>query len=143
VLHRQQTAGELLDGGQACKQPTPTRTPSERDQQAHAHTLGPRPHGDEAVERLRHDSERTPPLRSHIRQTVTVTSFDPSMTSTVPAATAEEAAAIAAAIERFTHDTTPPPTDGGEVLEPWTRAAMLEGVVREDHADVPHPWINT
>ncbi len=64
------------------------------------------------------------------------------MTSTAPAATAEEAAAIAAAIERFAHDTAPPVSGAAEVLDPWTRAAMLEGVMREEHGDVPHPWIN-
>jgi hypothetical protein len=58
-------------------------------------------------------------------------------------ATAEEAAAIAAALERFAHDTAPPPAAAEEIPDPWTRAAMLEGVTREDHADVPHPWINT
>jgi len=57
-------------------------------------------------------------------------------------ASAEEAAAIAAAIERFTHDTAPSPPSGVAVLDPWTRAAMLEGVMHEDPADVPHPWIN-
>ncbi len=60
-----------------------------------------------------------------------------------PSATDEEAAAIAAAIERFAHDTSPAPADPGESLDPWTRAAMLEGVTREEHGDVPHPWINT
>jgi hypothetical protein len=58
------------------------------------------------------------------------------------ATTAEEAAAIAAAIERFAYDTAPPPVGAGEVSDPWTRTAMLEGVTREDHGDVPHPWIN-
>jgi hypothetical protein len=57
--------------------------------------------------------------------------------------TAEEAAAIAAALERFAHETAPPPAGPAETPDPWTRAAMLEGVMREDRADVPHPWINT
>ena len=55
----------------------------------------------------------------------------------------EEAAAIAAAIERFAQDTAPVAIPGGSELDPWTRSALLEGVSREDHADVPHPWINT
>jgi hypothetical protein len=60
---------------------------------------------------------------------------------------AEEAAAIAAAIERFTHDTAPLPAEQSEPLDPWTRAAMLEGVTRGraeigQHGNVPHPWIN-
>jgi hypothetical protein len=82
------------------------------------------------------------------------TILDPRMTTSVPTATAEEAAAIAAALERFAHDTAPPPATGSETPDPWTRAAMLEGVMRarsaiggataagNDHGDVPHPWIN-
>jgi len=61
----------------------------------------------------------------------------------VDSASLEEAAAIAAALERFAHDTAPVQSDAGERQERWTRAAMLEGVSRADHADVPHPWINT
>jgi hypothetical protein len=60
-----------------------------------------------------------------------------------PSASPAEAAAIMAALERFMRDTAPrmaPPT---EHLDPWTRAAMLEGVAREDLADEPDPWINT
>jgi hypothetical protein len=78
-----------------------------------------------------------------IRQTVTMTVDTPRMASAAPSPTAEEAAAIAAAIERFTQDTTPAPAGGGEAPDPWVRAAMLEGVMREEHRDVPHPWINT
>jgi hypothetical protein len=65
------------------------------------------------------------------------------MARVAPSPTAEEAAAIAAAIERFTQDTAPPPAGGAEAPDPWVRAAMLEGVMREEHWDVPHPWINT
>jgi hypothetical protein len=61
---------------------------------------------------------------------------------TTSSISAEEAAAIAAAIERFAQETAPVPAPA-EDLDPWTRAAMLEGVSRQDHADVPHPWINT
>ena len=59
-----------------------------------------------------------------------------------PTPTAEEAAAIVAAIERFMRATAPrgrPP-----VLEdPWHRAAILEGVERELVGDALDPWINT
>jgi hypothetical protein len=61
----------------------------------------------------------------------------------VPAASAEEAAAIVAALERFTRD-----THGGEAptaaepLDPWRRAALLEGVSRGIGPEVPEPWIN-
>jgi hypothetical protein len=54
----------------------------------------------------------------------------------------EEAAAIAAAIERFLHETTPEPAAPAHSPDPWTRAAMLESVSRGDRSDVPHPWIN-
>jgi hypothetical protein len=73
-----------------------------------------------------------------------MTDLDPLSTTTpAPAATAEEAAAIAATIERFIHDTTPATAGDGRAPDPWTRAAVLEGVMREEHGDVPHPWINT
>ena len=82
--------------------------------------------------------------RERIRQTVPVTAISPHTAPFSDSATAEEAAAIAAALERFLHETTPAQTGSGELpSDPWTRAAMLEGVSREDHADVPHPWINT
>ncbi len=60
-----------------------------------------------------------------------------------PTATSEEAAAIAGALERFAGETALPAAVGATTLDRWTRAAMLEGVSREVHADVPHPWINT
>lgn len=57
------------------------------------------------------------------------------------AASPEEAAAIAAAIERFLHDHTLPaiPVSGPD---PWTRAAMREGVARQAPADA-HPWMSS
>lgn len=66
----------------------------------------------------------------------------PAAITAAPCATDEEAAAIVAAIERFTHDTAPAPAGAGEAMDPWTRAAMLEGVMREERRGVPHPWIN-
>jgi hypothetical protein len=68
---------------------------------------------------------------------------DPLTTPLGGSPTPEEAAAIAAALERFLHETTPSRASDEQRPDPWTRAAMLEGVAREDHADVPHPWINT
>lgn len=41
-------------------------------------------------------------------------------------ATPEEAAAIAAAIEQFLHDTSPPPDPGVSHTNPWLRAGLLE-----------------
>ncbi len=46
-----------------------------------------------------------------------------------PAATAEEAAAIAAALARFAQDTAPA-ADAAPSQTPWQRAALLEGVAR-------------
>jgi hypothetical protein len=40
----------------------------------------------------------------------------------------DEAAAIAAAIERFQADAAPAPSEEGEAVAPWGRAALLEGV---------------
>jgi hypothetical protein len=42
------------------------------------------------------------------------------------AATPEEAAAIAAAIEQFLRDTAPPPAPPQDELSPWLRAGLLE-----------------
>ena len=54
------------------------------------------------------------------------------------AATPEEAAAIAAAIEQFLRDTAPAPGPEGYALNPWLRAALYEGVGYP--ADAPAPW---
>jgi hypothetical protein len=45
-------------------------------------------------------------------------------------ASPEEAAAIAAAIEQFLRDTAPPPAAAEEPVNPWLRAALLEGAKR-------------
>ncbi|HEY3960369.1 MAG TPA: hypothetical protein VGL68_07655 [Solirubrobacteraceae bacterium] len=57
-------------------------------------------------------------------------------------ASPEEGAAIVAAIERFMRATAPGPTSAANDPDPWLRAAILEGVAREDSPDVPDPWIN-
>ena len=46
------------------------------------------------------------------------------------AASPEEAAAIAAAIEQFMRDTAPPPADTGPSISPWLRAGLYEGTKR-------------
>ena len=46
-------------------------------------------------------------------------------------ASPEEAAAVIAAIERFMRDTAPPVASEPEGPSPWVRAALLEGVDRE------------
>ncbi len=60
--------------------------------------------------------------------------------STTPTPTLEEAAAIAAAIERFRRDTAPAPpaAPDGSAASAWLRAALLEGTGREP--DAPSPW---
>jgi hypothetical protein len=58
-------------------------------------------------------------------------------------ASPEEAAAIVAALERFMRATAPaaaPPAGGPET---WQRAAVLEGVARDQGRDASDPWINT
>lgn len=67
----------------------------------------------------------------------------PELELIAPAASSEEAAAIAAALEAFLHDTSPSARESAEGLAGWARVAMIEGVRREVDADVPHPWINT
>jgi hypothetical protein len=52
-------------------------------------------------------------------------------------ATPEETAAIAAAIEQFLRDTTPPPAPPAGI-SPWLRAGLLEGTGRA--AGAPAPW---
>jgi hypothetical protein len=59
-----------------------------------------------------------------------------------PSASREEAAAIVAALERFMRATSPPSAPPAESQDPWLRAAILEGVAREDDGDGPDPWIN-
>jgi hypothetical protein len=54
------------------------------------------------------------------------------------AATPEEAAAIAAAIEQFLRDTAPAPDAERDALNPWLRAALYEGVGYSGAA--PAPW---
>jgi hypothetical protein len=41
---------------------------------------------------------------------------------------ADEAAAIAAAVERFRAETAPAETTTGDAVGPWQRAALVEGV---------------
>jgi hypothetical protein len=55
-------------------------------------------------------------------------------------ASPEEAAAIVAAIERFMRATAPPSPPAASGPDPWLRAAILEGVAREDRGDAHDPW---
>jgi hypothetical protein len=60
----------------------------------------------------------------------------------LPTASAEETAAIVAAVERFWRATAAPPAPGGKP-DPWLRAAILEGVSRQAPVAGRDPWINT
>ena len=54
------------------------------------------------------------------------------------AASPEEAAAIAAAIEQFLRDTAPPPAPPASGMNPWLRAGLYENVGL--HPDDRSPW---
>ena len=62
----------------------------------------------------------------------------PKLTIVAPSASAEEAAAVVAALERFMRETAPRPAPPAPRRNPWQRAALQEGVSR---APVEHaPW---
>jgi len=67
----------------------------------------------------------------------------PKLELIAPSASPAEAAAIVAALERFMRDTAPPTVPASEGIDPWLRAAMLEGVAREGRGHELDPWINT
>lgn len=62
----------------------------------------------------------------------------PELRVIAPSASPEEAAAVAAAIERFLRDHTPPVAAAPDRQAPWLRAALLEQTGREP--DEPSPW---
>jgi hypothetical protein len=65
----------------------------------------------------------------------------PKLRIVAPNASAEEAAAVVAALERFMRETQPapaPPPTGRAGVNPWRQAALFEGVSRAP--EVPPPW---
>jgi len=54
------------------------------------------------------------------------------------AASPEEAAAIAAAIEQFLRDTAPAPAPSGPPMSPWLRTGLFENAGLDP--DGPSPW---
>ena len=54
------------------------------------------------------------------------------------AASPEEAAAIAGAIEQFLRDTTPPPAPAAAATSRWLRAGLFAGTGRDPAG--PAPW---
>ena len=67
----------------------------------------------------------------------------PELKLIAPSASAEEAAAVVAALERFMRATAPLPAPRAPQLDGWRRAALLEGASREAENGLPDPWINT
>jgi len=70
----------------------------------------------------------------------------PKLEIIAPSASPAEAAAIVAALERFMRDTAPPTAPQPPALDPWLRAAMLEGTSRQVCGSRPselEPWLNT
>ena len=71
-------------------------------------------------------------------------SSSPRSVTSAQSATPHEAAAIAAAIERFLGDVARPAPAAEEPRNAWQRAALLEGTGREPDAPSPwgdpHPW---
>jgi hypothetical protein len=59
-----------------------------------------------------------------------------------PPASAEEAAAIVAAVELLVHAGTAARAPASEPQR-WLEAALIEGVERAPQLDSAHPWINT
>lgn len=59
---------------------------------------------------------------------------------------ADEAAAIAAAIARFEAETAPVDAAAGEAIDPWQRAALVEGVgaksVVQKHLEGGSQWLS-
>jgi hypothetical protein len=62
----------------------------------------------------------------------------PRIEMTHAAASPEEAAAIAAAIEQFLRDTAPAPAPAADEMNPWLKAGLMEGVGLPANAT---PWI--
>ena len=61
----------------------------------------------------------------------------PKLTIVAPDASPEEAAAVAAALERFMRDTAPPPAPPAPERNPWQKAALREGVAGQPEEFLP------
>jgi hypothetical protein len=67
----------------------------------------------------------------------------PDLDAIAPAASAEEAAAIVAALERYIGDRrSAQAAHAPQAVDPWRRAALLEGVSRAIATEALEPWIN-
>jgi hypothetical protein len=63
-----------------------------------------------------------------------------------PSASANEAAAIAAAITRFEMETAPVESAAEDAVSPWRRAALVEGVgakgIVQNHLEGGSQWLS-
>jgi hypothetical protein len=76
--------------------------------------------------------------------TAAATPVDNTHITSLPAASAEEAAAIVAAVERFMRATTPASRQATPPADNWRQTALLEATSRDPAGgDLPDPWINT
>jgi hypothetical protein len=64
----------------------------------------------------------------------------PQLRVVAPSASPEEAAAIAAALQRFLMDTAPPLAATAPPPDPWMAAALAEGVSRAPDLGSHDPW---
>lgn len=62
----------------------------------------------------------------------------PQLKIVAPNASAEEAAAVVAAVERFMRDTAPPPSPAADRPNRWLQTAIHEGVNRAP--ELPLGW---
>jgi hypothetical protein len=62
----------------------------------------------------------------------------PKLRIVAPNASAEEAAAVVAALEQFMRSTAPVPAPAAPRRDPWQQAALQEGVARQPAE--PLPW---
>jgi hypothetical protein len=67
----------------------------------------------------------------------------PQLQLIAPSASPEEAAAIVAALEQFMRTTAPTPAARPDPVDPWIRAARIEGAAGGSGPDDPDAWINT
>jgi hypothetical protein len=61
----------------------------------------------------------------------------PQLKIVAPNASAEEAAAVVAAVERFMRDTAPAPSPAADRPNPWLQAAIHEAVNRSPELALP------
>ena len=81
--------------------------------------------------------------RERLRQNARVVNRRPRLELVAPSASAEEAAAVVAALERFMRETAPVTVPATQEPDGWLRAALAEAVSRDTASHERDPWINT